>query len=512
MSDPRSPDATDDEAAQAETVAFLEDPATHDGAAVERADTHISRLFLAGDRAWKLKRAISRNFLDFSSPAKREAACRRELEVNRGAGDLYLGVVPVTRGPDGLALGGEGEPVDWLVEMRRFDRAQELDRLAERGALELETIGRLADDLAGLHAQAPAVPGAGGADDAAARIDQIAAALAEAAGQGPLAAEADAWAEAARQAAAAQAATLDARARRGRVRRCHGDLHLGNIVMLEGRAVPFDAIEFNEDIATVDVLHDLAFLLFDLRARGLAPHAAEALSRYMAATRETDGMGLLHLYISLRAAVRAMAAAARGDGEEAARDLSLARQALAPPPPARLLAVGGISGTGKTSLARRLASDLGAPPGALVIRSDVTRKRLAGVAPEDRLPETAYSDRTSARVLTRMMREARRALRAGACVVLDATFLAEDWRACAARLAQAEGVPFQGLWLELPLEAAVDRVEARRGDASDADAQVVRAQAAPPAPPAGWTPLDASGPPETAAARARAALDPGPAA
>jgi len=147
------------EASQRAVIAFLSDPATHGGAAVERVDTHISRLFLAGGRAWKLKRAIRTNYLDFTTLGLREASCRRELEVNAGAGELYLGVVPVVRRGGRLRLGGEGEPVDWLVEMRRFDRSRELDRLCEGGALDRATVERLADTVAALHARAPETPG-----------------------------------------------------------------------------------------------------------------------------------------------------------------------------------------------------------------------------------------------------------------------------------------------------------------------------------------------------------------
>lgn len=204
---------------QTEAIAFLSDPRTHGGAAVERVDTHISRLFLAGDRAWKMKRAIRTNYLDFSTLDRREASCRRELEVNAAAGDLYLGVTPVVRGADGLRLGGPGAPVEWLVEMRRFDRAQELDRLCDRGALDRPTIERLADAAAALHRAAPETPGFGDPAEVAARIDQIAGAL-EAAGVAPDPVRA--WRRAAEAARAAEATLIERRRRLGRVRRCHG--------------------------------------------------------------------------------------------------------------------------------------------------------------------------------------------------------------------------------------------------------------------------------------------------
>ncbi|MGM0584673.1 MAG: AAA family ATPase [Pseudomonadota bacterium] len=503
---PHLPELTGDETDQAEAIALLSDPATHGGAEVERVDTHISRIFLAGDRAWKLKRAVRTNFLDFSTPEKREAACRRELELNRAGAGFYLGVTPVTCGPEGLRLGGEGEAVDWLVEMRRFDRSQELDKLAEAGALDARLMEELADAAAAAHARAPETPAYGDAEDVRARIDQIAGALEAAVRGGPLDGSATPWRAAAQRARAAQDGLIRRRRRLGRVRRCHGDLHLGNVVMIEGRPTPFDAIEFDEAIASIDTLYDLALTLEDLIARGLRGLACVLLSRYLATTRDHEGLALLPLYISMRGAIRAMAAAGRGAQEEAAGNLRLARAALAAEIRPRLVAVGGISGTGKTSLARAIAPDLAPLAGAVMIRSDVTRKRLAGAPPEARLDKAAYSERMNRRVMARMARDARRVLRAGLPVVLDATFLGPDWRDCAARLAQAEGVRFDGLWLTLPLEEAVRRVEGRRGDASDATAEVVRGQAGRGEAPAGWTPLDASGPLEATARAARDAL------
>ncbi|WP_297974227.1 AAA family ATPase [uncultured Amaricoccus sp.] len=479
-------------------VAFLADPATHGGAPVETVTTHISRLFLAGDRAWKMKRALGTNYLDFTTLALREASCRRELEVNRAAGPLYLGVVPVVRRAGRLPLGGAGEPVEWLVEMRRFDRARELDRLCEAGTLTLPVVERLADAIAALHRAAPETPAHGDPDDVRARIAQIAGAL-DAAGAGA----AD-WAAAARAACEANVPLIARRHRLGRVRRCHGDLHLGNVVLIGEDPVPFDAIEFNEAIASIDVLYDLAFALADLATRGRPDLASALLSRYLGATRDFAGLPLLPLFLSMRGAVRAMTAASRGDAAAAGRHLAFARAALAPAPPPRLLAVGGMSGTGKSTLARALAPRLA--PLALVLRSDVTRKRLAGVAPETPLPPSGYTAAMDRKVLIRLAWDARIALRAGATVVLDATFLGPDWRACAAALAAAEGVPFTGLWLEISPAEAAARVGRRSADASDATPEVVARQTARAATPAGWRPVDAGQPPAAVLAAAEAAL------
>lgn len=497
-------DSDTGEAGQAAVVRYLTDPASHGGAEVVQVETHISRIFLAGDRAWKMKRAIRTNYLDFSTLAQRERICRREIEVNRAAAEIYLGVVPVVRRADGLALGGEGVPVEWLVEMRRFDRAGEMDRLCDTGALDRATIEALADAVAAMHEAAPRTPEFGDAADLAARIDQIAGALASAAKGTELAGAVAGWQAAAQRARQAQAALVARRHRAGRIRRCHGDLHLGNVVMIEGRPVPFDAIEFNESIASIDVLYDLALTLADLRMRGRDDLAALLADRYLGATRDYGGLALMPLFLSMRGAVRAMTAASRGDRDEAARDFDFARAALAPGPGRgpRLIAIGGLSGSGKSSVARKLAPELG----AVVIRSDVLRKRAAGVAPEAHLPEGAYRPAMNRRVLMRMIHDARAALRAGAPVVLDATFLDPAWRDCAPRLAASEGVAFDGLWLDLAPEAAVRRVEGRGRDASDATAAVVRQQAGRASCPEGWHRIDAAGALEMVAERATAVL------
>ncbi len=494
-----------DEAAQAEIVAFLADPAAHGGAAVEQVETHISRIFLAGARALKLKRAIRTNYLDFSTPALREAACRREIAVNAAAGALYRGVVPVTREAGGaLALDGEGPALDWVVEMRRFDRSAEFDRLLEAGRLDAALIEKLADAVADAHAAAPDARAHGGAQATLARIDQIADA-ALAAPDAPRA-EVGAWRDAARAAAAAQARLLDVRALRGCVRRCHGDLHLRNIVLIEGRPTPFDAIEFSEEIASVDVLYDLALALVDLAMRGRVDLANVALGRWLSASRDHSGLALGPLYLSMRAAVRGMVAAASGSAGAAQDEFAYARRALRAPPAPRLITIGGVSGTGKTTLARALAPHLGGPLGAVAIRSDVARKRLLGAPPEARLPRSAYSAEVSARVAARMLAEARRSLRAGWSVALDATFLDPRDRAAAQGVAARMGARFDGLWLRMPIAAAAERVRARLGDASDADAALVFAQADRAAAPEGWRALDASGAPEAVAQAARAAL------
>ncbi|MCW2247329.1 aminoglycoside phosphotransferase family enzyme/predicted kinase [Azospirillum fermentarium] len=469
----------------ADVPAFLGDPRTHGGAAVERIDTHAASVFLAGDRAWKIKRPVRLPYLDFSTRARRWAALRTELALNAStAPGLYLGLwavawrdgAPVLLPADDVADEAAAEPV---LLMRRFPADAALDRMAAAGTITPALAHDLGDAVADLHAQAPVRAGEGAAAALAAVADGNAAEMRARTTSFP----ADAVEDLARSTAAALrrwGPLLEARGVAGRVRRCHGDLHLGNIVMWGGRPTPFDAIEFDESFATIDVLYDLAFLVMDLERLGLRAAAHAVLNRWLERTGDWGGLGALPLFLSLRAAVRAKVAAAMGRGDAALDDLALARRLLAPPGPAegpaRVVAVGGLSGTGKTTLARALAPGLGPAPGAVILRSDVLRKRMWGVDPETRLPPAAYAPAVTAAVYARLVRWTEVLARAGRAVIVDAVSARADERDGLARAAALAGVPFTGLWLEAGVDERCRRVSARARDASDADAGVAAAQ------------------------------------
>ncbi len=467
-------------------VAFLSDPAAYGTEAapvpVERIDTHISHVFLTDTHVYKLKRAIRLPFLDYASPDRRAQACRREVEINRRlAAPLYLGVVPVKWDGRRLSLGGQGQAVDWVVKMARFEAACQFDRLAAGGRLTPALTTELADLIAAAHCEAPVFRLAGGGARLRRTCREVFAALE---GAGP---EGDALRRIEREVTArlgALAARLDARARHGFVRHCHGDMHLANICLFDGRPMPFDAIEFNDDIARIDVLYDVAFPVMDLCRYGLAPLANGLLNRYLETTRDYAGLDLMPVFLALRAVIRLMALslnaafAAEDDHACAAARrayLDTVRTALAPPPP-RLIAVAGLSGSGKSTLARALAPRLGGLPGAIVLRSDGIRKRLFGLAPEQRLGEEGYTPEVSARVYDRLRKDARRAVKAGATVIADATFLRPQDRAGIEHLAQGLAVPFTGLWLDAPESRLRHRLAARTGDASDATLAVLHRQ------------------------------------
>ena len=505
---------------QEPVFAMLADPATHGGAPVKRIDTHAASVFLAGTRTFKVKRAVRFPFLDYSTLDLRKKACEAELEVNRPyAPEIYRGVVPITREADGrLELDGAGAPVEWAVEMRRFDEDATLDRLAEAGRIDAGLADALGRAVAAAHATAPEVDARPWVKALADYIEEHVAAFGEMPDLFP-AEDVDALARASRAAYARIHPLLVERANRGLVRRIHGDLHLGNIVLLEGRPVLFDAIEFSPLIASGDVLYDLAFLLMDLTARGLRPAANLVLNRYLYATgraEDFDGLATLPFYLSVRAAIRAKVTAARlrsastGKKDAIASDarqyFDLACQLIAPPPPL-LIAVGGLSGTGKSALARALAPDLGAVPGAVVLRSDVERKTLFGRDEREKLPPDAYAPAVTARVYAVIVDQARRAVAAGHCAIVDGVFAKPQERAVVEQSARALGVPFRGLFLEADLATRIARVGTRSSDASDADATVARIQESYDLGTLDWARVDASGTPEKTLARARGAIE-----
>lgn len=505
---------------QRATIAFLLHPESYGSAGpVMRIDTHAAMIFLAGDRAYKLKRAVRYSYLDFSTATKRKAVCDAELRLNsRTAPDLYLEVRSVNRLPDGSLGFGEGEPIDWLVVMRRFDADCLLEAVAERGALNSALVRDLADNIASFHDRAEAVR----VSDGAARVRKVIDGNRESmAALESKALSREASAELHGQSVATLervAALLDRRAASGHVRHCHGDLHLANICLWQGKPTLFDCLEFDVQLATTDVLHDLAFLLMDLWERGLCVQASLLFNRYLDMREEADGVAALPLFLSMRAAVRAhVSATAAGQAKDeakrskklqAARDyLSAALSFLVRRPP-RLIAIGGLSGTGKSTLAGGLAPWTGSAPGARWLRTDVLRKRLAGVEPEADLPAEAYTPERVARVYRRLMEDARTMLAIGQPVIVDGVFADPVERAQIAAVAKEAGTPFTGLWLEAPRQILFDRVTDRSGDASDADKSVVKRQLEyrlgdlmP------WHRLDASGSPDNVLAMARTLID-----
>src|SRR6516165_11320733 len=496
------------ENSQASVLAWLAEPATHGGEGVKRIDTHAAVIFLAGSRALKIKRAVRFPFLDYSTLDKRRSACAAELRINRPlAADIYRGLVAITRSPAGeLQFDGAGDPIEWAVEMRRFDENATLDHLAAAGKVDAglaDALGRAVEPARWIKALAD-------------YIEEHVTAFGEMPDLFPPA-EVDVLARASRAAHARVQALLGERGERGLIRRIHGDLHLGNVVLLKGRPVLFDAIEFSPLIATGDLLYDLAFLLMDLAERGRRGAANIVLNRYLMETKrvlDLDALAALPLFLSMRAAIRAKVTAARlriagaehrGEIETSARNyFAFACRAIEPARPV-LLAVGGLSGTGKSVLARALAPDLAPAPGAVGLRSDIERKACCAAGEFAKLPGDAYGEAINARVFATLADKARRALAAGHSATVDAVLSRPHERALMEQSAAALGVPGIGVFLHAELATRIARVRGREHDASDADAEVARRQESYDLGTLEWRRIDASGTPDETIARARAA-------
>jgi uncharacterized protein len=490
---------------QERVFAFLTDPATHPD--VKRIDTHGASVFLEGGRALKIKRAVRFPFLDYSTLEKRKAACDEEMKINRPlAPQIYRRVVAITQKADGsLEIGGDDTPVEFAIEMTRFDEGLTLDHLAKAGPLDPSLIDDLAGAIASSHWLAPRAPTEPWLCSIPGIIDGNAAAFREAGEFGEKAI--DDLAQACFAALSRLTGLLQQRGNAGFVRRCHGDLHLANIVLIGGKPVLFDAIEFDPVIASVDVLYDLAFTIMDFLHYDRAAAANALLNKYLAQTesRNLEALAALPLFMSLRSAIRAQVLLARikrnsrDDKTDVMRSVSayfeLARRAIHPSPPI-LLAVGGLSGTGKTMAARAIAPRILPVPGAVILRTDTLRKQYFEVNETDRLPEGAYRSEVTEKIYEALAQRASLVLAQGHSVVLDAVFSSEAERAAINDLARKMNVRFSGLFLTAGLAIRQQRIGHREADASDATPEIARLQEDYTLGMIDWAKIDASGTPE----------------
>lgn len=459
---------------------------------VEIAETHISWVLLAGDFAYKIKKPLRLPFLDYGTLEKRRACCEAELRLNRRyAADLYLDVVPIGGSAGAPVLGAAGPALEYAVKMRRFAEAQRLDHVCERGELTPAHMRLLAREIADFHRNAAMAPAAARfglpervLQPALANIDALRSLLA---------------AEDRHRIAALEEWTLRDYARcepalahrklAGCIRECHGDLHLGNLVLAGERILPFDCIEFNDDFRCIDVASELAFTLVDLVDHRQPALAAALLDEWLALTGDVDALRVLRFYAVYRALVRAKVAAIRAGQEEnadiarrdreSARDYLALAETLATPPAPTLTITHGVSGSGKSHAARnRIMAD--ARCATVRLRSDVERKRLFGLdaltASGSALDAGIYTPEAHAATYRRLAELAATALQAGWSVIVDAAFLRRAERDAFRHLAASEGVGFSVLACAAPVEELRRRVEARTGDASEATLAVLEKQ------------------------------------
>ena len=475
-------------------IEALCDPAVypHPVDRVERIETHISWVLLAGAYVYKIKKPLDLGFLDFSALERRRFYCEEEVRLNRRtAPALYLGVVPITGSADHPVFDGDGEPVEFAVRMRRFDTALGFDRLQARGELEPAHIIDLAGQLAALHANADvAALGSerGTFDDVAEPIrDNFEALLASASPRRrDRLATLKTWSEGR---LGALDARIERRRRGGFVRECHGDAHLGNVALYRGRATLFDCIEFSAALRWIDLINDLAFTIMDLRDRGAAGLAWILLDEYLARTGDFDGMRLLPMYAVYRALVRAKVQSfAREQAEEetarATLDaeiegyLALAERIAGERRPAVIITT-GLSGSGKSWLARRLVDRVG----LIRVRSDVERKRLHGLPADARsgsaLNAQIYTRGASERTYAHLADAAGAICEAGIPALIDAAFLKRWQRDRLRRMAAAHGILFRIVHCTAPASTLVERVRTREEcgtDASEAGLDVLDLQ------------------------------------
>ena len=483
----------------------------HPTAALDQVETHISTVLLVGEHAYKIKKPINLGFLDFSTLEARRGFCHDEVMINRQlAPGVYLDVVTINGSLDAPQIGGAGPVLEYAVHMRRFNRDRQLDRLLAAGQLPVTAMDDLGQIIARFHAQAEAATAASGHGSPASVVAPMRAnfqTLRERArlnpGRNELLATLEAWTE---TQADRHHSLLLARAAGGHIRAIHGDMHLGNMVYVDGpdgKALPaiFDAIEFNPELRWIDTVSELAFLTMDLTARGAPAHAHRVLSTYLDHYPDYSGLSLLPFYQVYRALVRAKVNAILGSepGQEtAAQDrcesevahyLNLAEQLSQAQRPFLLL-MHGVSGSGKT----HVSSELVAQTGAVRLRSDIIRRQLAGLDPTQRpdanTQNTFYAAQGIARVYSRMREFAAEILAAGRPVLVDATFLHRDQRRLFAELAQSMNIPWLIIACQAPAEQLRQRLSTRHAqgnDASDADIAVMEKQ---------WQSLEAPGPDE----------------
>jgi uncharacterized protein len=486
---------------QREVMEFLLDPATHGCAegGITRVQTHLSEIVLAGHLVYKLKRAVQLPYVDFSTYKSRLSACLHELEFNRKTAPMiYRAVRKITRGKDGrLSFDGEGEEIDAVVEMTRFDEDAVLENMAKRHILANSTLEAVAREVARFHDSADMAAGNG---DMSAVLDVNFAAFkssnffAE-----DLVARFDAGC---RRLHAAHLGLLSRRAQDGYCRRCHGDLHLRNICLIDSKPMLFDCIEFNADLSAIDVLYDLAFLLMDLWRLEQRAQANLVLNRYLDTRDDEDGLPLIPFFMALRAGIRAHVLAtyatdcAMPDHEKIANDahqyMALALRLLESSR-ARVLVISGKSGTGKSTIAAAIADRVGSPPGARILSSDRIRKQIFGAPVQAKLPAAAYSLAISEKVYAYQAAHAQAIATNGTGVIVDAVFDRLADRQRIEKAAQAANASFFAVQLVAPVATLLYRVATREPGPSDADASIVAVQHAKADGHNAWKKIDASG-------------------
>lgn len=454
---------------------------------IELVQTHVSYVLLTGDSVYKLKKPVNFGFLDFSTLEKRQHFCHEELRLNaRGAAKLYLEVLPIAQSGDTFQFGESGEIVEYAVKMQQFPQSALLSEMFEQGTLTEAHIDRLAKELAAFHAKAQTndyIRSFGSVEQVRQAFDENYAQSTGYIGRAQTQAQWDATKAYTDKIFAEQAAVFAARQAAGKIRECHGDIHLRNIAYWNDEMLLFDCIEFNEPFRFVDTMYDVAFVCMDLDARGRSDLANLLLNTYLEQTGDYEGLQVLPLYLSRQAYVRAKvtsfllddpaipeavkqgAAKTAADYYRLAYDYTQAKSG-------QLIVMAGLSGSGKSTTAKAIARK----KAAIHLRSDAIRKHLAGIPVEERGSDAIYTPDMTQKTYDRLRELGLQLAGLGYVVILDAKYDRQSLREPAIAQAQAANIPVVLLHCEAPREVLEARVEARSGDIADATVAVLAQQ------------------------------------
>ncbi len=457
-------------------------------------ETHISWVLLTGEFVYKIKKPVDFGFLNFTTLEKRKFYCEEELRLNhRLAPDLYLDVLPITGTPENPLIGGDDEPFEYCVKMKQFPEEGLMDRLASSSEINADLIDKLADAIAAFHSEiaiAQQDSPLGTADSVQAPVSQNFEQILPLLTNDKERSELKTVEEWSNRQFQYLKSTLESRHQNGFIRECHGDLHLGNIVVIDGQPVLFDCIEFNDEFRWTDVINEIAFIVMDLMMRDLKGYAFRLLNRYLEKTGDYEGIALLNYYIAYRAMVRAkIARFTMGHMDEASPEyqqqidqyqsyIDLALQLSTDKKPL-LMVTHGLSGSGKSFVSSMVLEELC----AIRIRSDIERKRLTGfdslAKTESSVNRGIYDSETGLKTYERLLKLAEIAIKSGYPAIVDATFLKQSDRAAQQQLAKKLGADFLIINTEAPnekLEQFINERAKRGNDPSEADLAVLTQQ------------------------------------
>ncbi len=454
---------------------------------IQLIQTHVSYVLLTGDYAYKVKKPVNFGFLDFSSLEKRRHFCLEELRLNRrGTADLYLEVLPITQSGDRYLLGGSGDPVEYVVKMRQFPANTLFSELFDQGQLTEDLLIRLAKVLAQFHAGAQTndyIRSFGLVSQIRQAIDENYEQTLKYIGGPQTQEQFDQTRQYTDRLFAEQTALFNRRIEQDRIRECHGDVHLRNIALWQDQILLFDCIEFNEPFRFVDVMFDIAYIIMDLDARDRQDLSTVFLNAYLEETGDWEGLAVLPLYLSRQSYVRAKvlsfllddpsipAAVKQESAQTAARYYRLAWE-YTQPQPGRLFIMSGLSGSGKSTVARWVARQTN----GIHIRSDAVRKHLAGVPLSDRGDASLYTPEMTQKTYDRLLELGLMLAGFGYTVILDAKYDRTTLRQPVVQQAQANQIPVKILSCTAPLEVLQERLHSRTGDVSDATVEILAQQ------------------------------------